>query len=263
MDQLATKEKNVLYSFFEWAKHPKSRLILIGIANQLDLTTKFLPRLQTKNVEPIYIRFEPYKVPEITAIITDRLIGLQDPIVDQNGKILIPVMHPMAVEMAARKLAGTGDVRKALDVCRHAIEMAQSRGMKVTVKEVLQAASEMLGSPIINRLKEVPMQSKLVLVIVVLMIQSNKELTVENMERCYRLVCKTKKIGKLDQSEFFDVVYQLEAMGFIHLQSKKKGGYTDVRAILNVNTEDVLKSVASVAVLEEILQDGSKVFQLN
>jgi cell division control protein 6 len=128
IDQLATKEKEVLYSFFEWAKSTGSRLVLIGIANQLDLTTKFLPRLQTKNCEPTYLSFDPYKVPEITAIIKDRLSSLEDQTpdsptkkVDQNGKLSLPIMQPMAVEMAARKLAGTGDLRKALDVCRYCV----------------------------------------------------------------------------------------------------------------------------------------------
>lgn len=30
-----------------------------------------------------------------------------------------PLMHPMAVELAARKIASSGDLRKALDVCRY------------------------------------------------------------------------------------------------------------------------------------------------
>jgi cell division control protein 6 len=130
IDQLATKHKDVLYSFFEWAKSAGSRLVLIGIANQLDLTTKLLPRLQTKNCEPVYLSFDPYKVPEITAIIKDRLSALEDPTpdsptkkFDQNGKPVLPIMQPMAVELAARKLAGTGDVRKALDVCRYVVLM--------------------------------------------------------------------------------------------------------------------------------------------
>lgn len=29
------------------------------------------------------------------------------------------LMHPMAIELAARKIADTGDLRKALDVCRY------------------------------------------------------------------------------------------------------------------------------------------------
>ena len=36
----------VLYTLFEWSALPSSKLILIGIANALDLTERFLPRLR-------------------------------------------------------------------------------------------------------------------------------------------------------------------------------------------------------------------------
>ena len=49
IDHLITKDQDVLYSFFEWAKSNSSKLIMIGIANALDLTSRFLPRLKTKN----------------------------------------------------------------------------------------------------------------------------------------------------------------------------------------------------------------------
>jgi cell division control protein 6 len=187
IDQLVTKEKDVLYAFFEWAKIPDSRLVLFGIANQLDLTTRFLPRLVTKNCEPEYLSFDPYKVNEISAIIKDRLQSLDDSPhtpskkVDQNGKSILPVMQPMAVEMAARKLAGTGDLRKALDVCLQAIQLVETEAAKsenenamVTVKHILTAATAMLGSPIINRMKELTLQAKLVLVAIVILIRNNK-----------------------------------------------------------------------------------------
>jgi Cdc6-like AAA superfamily ATPase len=37
---------------------------------------------------------------------------------DVNDTRKLPLMHPMAVEFAARKIAASGDLRKALDVCR-------------------------------------------------------------------------------------------------------------------------------------------------
>lgn len=46
LDQLLSNHQQVLYTLFEWAAAPRSRLILIGIANALDLTERFLPRLR-------------------------------------------------------------------------------------------------------------------------------------------------------------------------------------------------------------------------
>ena len=116
IDQLCSRENDVLYSLFEWA-HTFKSIVIIGIANALDLTSRFLPRLISKGFNPQVLTFEPYKINEITAIIKDRLSGIESPVKNQNGES--EVMQPIAIEMAARKIAGTGDLRKALDVCRY------------------------------------------------------------------------------------------------------------------------------------------------
>lgn len=63
---------------------------------------------------------------EITAIIKDRLMSVSKPDSELEKETegvannAIPLMQPMAIEIAARKIANTGDLRKALDVCRYA-----------------------------------------------------------------------------------------------------------------------------------------------
>ena len=46
--QLITRQRDVLYSLFELAAMKHSRLILIGVANALDLTERELPSLDAK-----------------------------------------------------------------------------------------------------------------------------------------------------------------------------------------------------------------------
>ncbi len=48
IDFLITRDQEVLYRLFEWPALIDSRLVLIGIANALDLTGRFLPRLKAK-----------------------------------------------------------------------------------------------------------------------------------------------------------------------------------------------------------------------
>lgn len=45
----STAGKEILYKLFEWPCLELSRLVLIGIANALDLTKRILPRLAAKN----------------------------------------------------------------------------------------------------------------------------------------------------------------------------------------------------------------------
>ncbi len=51
----------MLYRLFEWPKKQGSNLILIGIANEMDLTDRFLPRLRSRDCEPELLIFSPYK----------------------------------------------------------------------------------------------------------------------------------------------------------------------------------------------------------
>ncbi|KAJ3055541.1 AAA ATPase [Rhizophlyctis rosea] len=142
VDSLLTRDSDVLYNLFEWAVKPGSRLVLIGIANALDLTERFLPRLTARNCAPQLLNFTPYEVAEIAEIIKNRLKDLEEPMdLEEKGentspkaggtqempkKKSFPLMQPMAIELVARKMAATGDLRKALDVCRTAIEMVES-----------------------------------------------------------------------------------------------------------------------------------------
>jgi len=44
MDELDSKNQEALYTIFSWVGIKNSRLILIGIANSLNLTDRILPR---------------------------------------------------------------------------------------------------------------------------------------------------------------------------------------------------------------------------
>ncbi|TPX33255.1 hypothetical protein SmJEL517_g03886 [Synchytrium microbalum] len=171
IDHLLTRDQEVLYNLFQWPLMTGSRLSLIGIANALDLTERFLPRLKAKDCMPTLLNFVPYQVNEITAIIRERLGSLSpttktlSPQIN-DAKRTLPLMQPAAIEFAARKVVGTGDVRKALDVCRQALEVletslssgpksptpASTSSMdvdlmpKVTVQHVAKAASAALNS---------------------------------------------------------------------------------------------------------------------
>ena len=124
IDHLLTLDLKVLYNLFEYALHPQSSLILIGIANALDLTDRFLPRLKSRNLKPQLLPFLPYTGPQIANIITTRLKSLNDGI---SSNDFVPFIHPAAIQLCSRKVASqTGDLRKAFDICRRAIDAIES-----------------------------------------------------------------------------------------------------------------------------------------
>ncbi|XP_017352621.1 cell division control protein 6 homolog isoform X3 [Cebus imitator] len=109
MDQLDSKGQDVLYTLFEWPWLSNSHLVLIGIANTLDLTDRILPRLQAREkCKPQLLNFPPYTKNQIVTILQDRL----------NQVSRDQVLDNAAIQFCARKVSAvSGDVRKALDVC--------------------------------------------------------------------------------------------------------------------------------------------------
>ena len=125
IDTLLNGDCDILYSIFEWAMHTSSSLILIGIANALDLTDRFLPRLKLRNVKPRLLPFLPYSAPQISSIVCGKLRSLL-PDGTVAGSDFVPLMHPAAVQLAGKKIASqTGDLRKAFSLVRRAIDQVE------------------------------------------------------------------------------------------------------------------------------------------
>lgn len=125
IDHVLSLDLEILYELFEWSLQKASRLILIGIANALDLTDRFLPRLKARNLKPQLLPFLPYTAAQIKTVITSRLKSLIP--AGSSAPDFVPFLHPAAIELCSRKVAGqTGDLRKAFDICRRAIDLIET-----------------------------------------------------------------------------------------------------------------------------------------
>ncbi|KAL0273883.1 UNVERIFIED_CONTAM: hypothetical protein PYX00_006458 [Menopon gallinae] len=123
IDQLETRTQSVLYKIFEWPSWSKARLVLIGIANAVDLTDRILPRLCAKvELKPTLLHFSPYSKDQIKEILSHRLAeaGADN------------IFTPSAIELISAKVAGmSGDVRRALDLGRRVVEISEeAKGAK-------------------------------------------------------------------------------------------------------------------------------------
>lgn len=188
IDQLLTRDQEVLYKLFEWPYMNGSRLVLIGIANALDLMERWLPRLKGKGCDPELLNFCPYKVPEIIEIIKDRLQSVSSSNENENMECQrdpkrgsATIIQENAIALCARKIASTsGDLRKALDVCRQAIEMAERESktssnssslpsnVTVTISHIIKVLNNSAGSPILQKIRALNVHSKLIMVAAVL-----------------------------------------------------------------------------------------------
>jgi cell division control protein 6 len=152
MDQLVNvKGTEVVYSLFKWSRTPGSRLIIIGIANALDLTVRHLPLLaaihspspatspkgstpkgrrpktesttrtselsQEISATMKVLNFAPYDRSDIEKILEARLTEIGS-----------NIFEPTAIKFVAAKVAATtGDMRKALNACKLALDAVEKQ----------------------------------------------------------------------------------------------------------------------------------------
>ncbi|KAL8954071.1 MAG: hypothetical protein Q9222_000128 [Ikaeria aurantiellina] len=126
IDHLMDMDLEILYTLFELALGRTSRLMLIGIANALDLTDRFLPRLKAKNLRPQLLPFLPYTAPQVGSVITTKLRALL-PEGERSQTDHVPFVHPTAIQFCSKKVASqTGDLRKAFDIIHRSLTLVEN-----------------------------------------------------------------------------------------------------------------------------------------
>ncbi|XP_055763272.1 cell division control protein 6 homolog [Salvelinus fontinalis] len=258
MDQLDSKAQDVLYTIFEWPYLPKSRLCLIGIANALDLTDRILPRLQAlPRCRPQLLHFPPYSRQELAAIVQDRLTRV-------SGEGLLDAS---AVQFCARKVSAvSGDARKALDICRRAVELVESDDRKkaaettesrVSVPQVARVLSEVYGDRMSSSEGEsFPLQQKLLVCCLLLLTRNgkNKEFPLGKLHEVYSRICAKRQVGSVGQGECLSLCSLLESRGIFALKKAKEARLTKVS--LKIEERDVENALKDRTLLGSILTAG-------
>ncbi|KTW26998.1 hypothetical protein T552_02490 [Pneumocystis carinii B80] len=170
LDQLMTKDQKLMYNFFNWPALQYSRLIVISIANTMDLPERMLTNKISSRLGLTRIGFSGYTFDQLQVIIRTRLQGIPGHLMDQD-----------AIELASRKVSAiSGDARRALDICRRAVEIAELsittnkkspsktndhiyQG-KITMKTIQKAISELSASPVLTYLRSIPLSYKVFLI---------------------------------------------------------------------------------------------------
>ncbi|XP_072180731.1 cell division control protein 6 homolog isoform X1 [Diadema setosum] len=290
IDHLDSKGQEVLYTMFEWPSLPRSRLVLVGVANALDLTDRILPRLQARpRCKPQLLHFAPYTRNQISAILNDRLKESSS-----DGEV---VVEPTAVQLCARKVAAVaGDVRKALDVCRRAVEIVEADVRRQTVlkpvgsprklptssprkspkkspKKSLTKLPKKVGllqvSSVINDVygsgmtsasngqpQSFPMQQKLVICTMLLMVKEGKgrEVTLGKVHDTYRQICNSRQVVPVDQSEFLSLCQLIETRGVLTVKKSKDARQSKMS--LKLNEKEVEFALQDKILMSAILQTG-------
>ncbi|ORZ15786.1 P-loop containing nucleoside triphosphate hydrolase protein [Absidia repens] len=291
IDHLVTRDKGVLYKLFEWTSLPSSRLVLIGIANAMNMTDLVLPRLRAKNCEPQLLNFNPYKAADISAIIKDRLYSLLDDDrhcqnTETKPTTPLPLIQPIAVELCAKKVAARkGDLRQAFDLCQQAIELAHkeykrsntncnnvlrdsktntkvsgSRSQlsatdppKVTIRHISAVSQSLTGNSGKDKLSKLTTQQQIVMGTLWKLKQKKTRTTMSDVCSEYTSTIKANgTIPPVTTTELYTIISNIQDIGLLSIKGSKE--QTKQQVLLNMEDSDLKNMIDEVPLLKNIFQ---------
>ncbi|KAJ2384049.1 Origin recognition complex, subunit 1 [Coemansia sp. RSA 2611] len=166
LDLLVTKSQSIMYNFFDWPHRPHAKLVVVAIANTMDLPERMLNHKVSSRLGLTRINFQPYSHQQLMTIVMSRLEGCK-------------AFDADAIELCARKISAvSGDARRALDVCRRAVEIVEAEsareggkrgranedaGLLVTMMVIDRAVKEMYASGNVAFIQNASLQQKVFL----------------------------------------------------------------------------------------------------
>ncbi|CAF2315882.1 unnamed protein product [Brassica rapa] len=243
MDFLITKDRGVLHDLFMLTIFPFSTCILIGVANAIDLADRFLPKLKSLNCKPMVITFPAYSKDQILRILQERLMVLPYVAFQSN-----------ALELCARKVAAaSGDMRKALSVCRSAIEILEidirgspgpeSQGPTpdnpvVRMDHMAAALSKTFKSPVVDTIQTLPQHQQIIICSAAKAFRgSKKDATIGELNKLYLEICKSRVISPAGITEFTNMCTVLNDQGILKFGQAR--GNKLKRVSLRVDESDI------------------------
>ncbi|KAK2579449.1 hypothetical protein KPH14_002656 [Odynerus spinipes] len=142
LDLLCTKRQDVVYNLLDWPTKASAKLVVITIANTMDLPERVLMGRVTSRLGLTRLTFQPYNHKQLQEIVITRLKDTD-------------AFRSEAIQLVARKVSAvSGDARRALDICRRATEIAEMHGKdKVSMDDVNKALLEMIVSSKVQAIK--------------------------------------------------------------------------------------------------------------
>ncbi|RLF56445.1 MAG: cell division control protein Cdc6 [Thermoplasmata archaeon] len=200
----------------------RARTSIIGISNDLKFTEFLDPRVKSSLGEENLI-FPPYSADELCDILGERAKQAFDP------KRLDGQVIPLCAALAAQE---HGDARRALDLLRVSAEIAERSGEeRVLERHVRMAENKIELDRVTEIVRTLPIQSKIVLMAVIIGEEHYEGLTTGEVYNIYRDLCKRGGINILTQRRVADLISELDMLGIINARIVSKGRYGRTREI--------------------------------
>ncbi|WP_049906655.1 Cdc6/Cdc18 family protein [Halorubrum aidingense] len=195
----------------------RSRISIMGISNDLKFTDFLDPRVKSSLGEEEIV-FPPYDANQLRDILQHRadIAFKQDALTDD--------VIPLCAAFAAQE---HGDARRALDLLRTAGELAErSQAEIVAEKHVRQAQDKIELDRVVEVVRPLPTQSKIVLFAVILLEKNGvHNINTGEVFNIYKRLCEEIDADVLTQRRVTDLISELDMLGIVNAVVVSKGRY--------------------------------------
>ncbi|ELY90586.1 orc1/cdc6 family replication initiation protein [Natrialba hulunbeirensis JCM 10989] len=225
-----------------------SRVSIIGISNDLKFTDFLDPRVKSSLGEEEIV-FPPYDANQLRDILQHR-----SEVAFKEGALSADVI-PLCAAFAAQE---HGDARRALDLLRTAGELAERSQAETIVEEhVRQAQDKIELDRVVEVVRTLPTQSKLVLFSIILLEKNGvHSINTGEVFNIYKRLCEEIDADVLTQRRVTDLISELDMLGIVNAVVVSKGRYGRTKEIsLSVpidETEAVLLSDSRLSDIDDI-----------
>ncbi len=235
IDKLVKKGEEALYSLTRINSDlERSKVSLVGISNNLKFKN-FLDARVLSSLSEEEIVFPPYNAEQLEDILRQRAsMAFHDGVLE-DGVI------SLCAAIAAQE---HGDARKALDLLRVAAEIAERSGAKrVRIKHVEEAVRKIETDYMIETVRTLPIQSKVLLYSMAVLSQQIEKFTTGELYCVYKKLCGKVGIDALTQRRISDLISELDMLGIVNSVIISKGRYGRTREMKLESEPEILKRV--------------------
>lgn len=252
MDVLLARKQKVVYDLLEWPSRQNARIAMIGIANTMDLPERMLPRMGSR-LGLNRLVYPPYTSEELKVII--RLV--HPPTEVNNG----------ALQLCAAKIGGvSGDVRRALQLCRRAMEISSAK--PITPNDMQTAIQEAAGNFRFRALAQLALLERVTLACIVTLSRSLLQTddadsaalggcSIDNVsERAWNAAVRHNLGLALQHIDFEDACFRLANLRLVVID--KHFIKRSSRVILNLPVDDCIHGLENECdICKAILSDSA------
>ncbi|CAD5115881.1 DgyrCDS4819 [Dimorphilus gyrociliatus] len=237
LDVLCNRKQDVVYSLFDWPTWRFAKLVVVAVANAMDLPEQVLCARVSSRLGLTRTTFEPYNFRQLKTIVERNLKDVRN-------------FDEEAIQLAARKVASlSGDARRVLHVCKYASSLAN--GQRVTLGDVERAFEDILSSPVVSAIRHLPLHQRYIMQAIISEMKRTgiDEVQSERVKSTYETLSRMDGVKIAGLDGLVKMISSLYSVGFIEMHPKSAPRYfMNTKIRLQISPDDVSYALASLQI---------------